>query len=68
MTSPDSPRPSVPLIVVLVPVEGEAVARIVSSTWEEELRVALDVWDRDTIVKVAAAIERLRSALAEEPV
>jgi hypothetical protein len=55
----------VPMIIVFVPVEGEAVARILSSTHEEELRVVLDVWSRDTILQVAAAIERLRAALEE---
>jgi hypothetical protein len=56
---------SVPVIVVVVPVEGPAEARIVSSTYEEELRVALDVWNRDTILEVAAAIGRLCAAIEE---
>lgn len=56
---------SVPMIVVVLPVEGEASARIVSSTYEEELRVALEVWDRSTILQLAAALERLRQALIE---
>ena len=53
----------VPMIIVIVPVEGEAVARIVSATFEEELRVALDVWNRDTILQIGAAIARLRAEL-----
>jgi hypothetical protein len=53
------------MILVIVPVEGEAVARILSTTFEEELRVALDVWNRDTILQVAAAIGRLRDELEE---
>jgi hypothetical protein len=56
---------AVPVIVIVVPVEGQAVAHIISSTFEEELRVALEVFDRSTIVEVAAALERLRAALAE---
>jgi hypothetical protein len=55
----------VPMIIVFVPVEGEAVARILSSTYEEELRVALDVWNRDTILQIGAAIGRLRDQLEE---
>jgi hypothetical protein len=55
----------VPMIIVFVPVEGEAFARIVSSTYEEQLRVALDVWSRDTILQVGAAIARLRAELEE---
>jgi hypothetical protein len=54
-----------PMILVIVSVEGEAVARILSSTYEEELRVALDVWNGDTILQVAAAIGRLRDELEQ---
>jgi hypothetical protein len=57
--------PMIPMILVIVPVEGEAVARILSATYEEELRVALDVWNRDTILQVGAAIARLRAELEE---
>jgi hypothetical protein len=56
---------AVPVIIVVVPVEGPAVARILSSTYEEELRVGLEVFERNTILEVAAAIGRLRAALAE---
>jgi hypothetical protein len=56
---------AVPVIVVVVPVEGEAVARVVCATHEEELRVALEVFDRNTILEVCAAIGRLRAAVAE---
>jgi hypothetical protein len=55
---------AVPVILIVVPLEGRAVARILSSTHEEELRLGLEVFDRSTIVEVAAALERLRAALA----
>jgi hypothetical protein len=56
---------AVPVIVVILPVEGDATARIVSSSYEEELRVGLQVFDRNTILDVAAALGRLRQALIE---
>jgi hypothetical protein len=55
----------IPMIIVIVPVEGDAVARIVSATYEEELRVALDVWSRDTLLQVGRAIAQLRTELEE---
>jgi hypothetical protein len=58
---------AIPMIIVVLPVEGEASARIVSSTYEEELRAGLEVWDldRSTILKIGAALEQLRQALIE---
>jgi hypothetical protein len=54
-----------PMIIVVLPVEGEAVARIVCTTYEEELRVGLEVFDRATIIQLASALGRLRQALIE---
>jgi hypothetical protein len=56
---------SVPVIIVVLPLEGEAVARLSCSTYEEELRLALDVFDRETILEVCAALGRLRAAMEE---
>jgi hypothetical protein len=55
----------VPAIIVVLPIEGDAVARIVSSTYEEELRAGLEVFDRATILQLASALGRLRQALIE---
>ena len=56
---------AVPVIVVILPVEGTATARIECATYEEELRVGLEVFDRETILQVAAALGRLRQTLIE---
>lgn len=55
----------VPAIIVVLPIEGDATARILSSSHEEELRVGLEVFDRATILQIAAALGRLRQALIE---
>jgi hypothetical protein len=55
----------VPVIVVLVPVEGAASARIECATYEEELRAGLEVFDRNTILEVAVALGQLRQALLD---
>jgi hypothetical protein len=56
---------TVPTIIVVLPVEGVATARILCSSYEEELRVGLEVFDRETILQIAAALGRLRQALLE---
>jgi hypothetical protein len=56
---------AVPVIVVVLPVEGQARAHIVCASYEEELRVGLEVFDRETILQLAAALGRLRQALIE---
>ena len=56
---------AVPVIVVILPVEGTATARIECATYEEELRVGLEVFDRETILQVATALGRLRQTLIE---
>jgi hypothetical protein len=53
------------MIIVFLPVEGEAVARIVCSTYEEELRVGLEVFDRATILQIASALGRLHQSLID---
>jgi len=53
------------MIIVVLPVEGEATARIVCSSFEEELRVGLEVFDRSTILQIAAALGRLRQTFLE---
>lgn len=55
----------VPVIVVVLPVEGQASAHIEAATFEEELRVGLEVFDRETILQVPAALGRLRQALID---
>jgi hypothetical protein len=56
---------AVPVIVIVLPVEGHAVARLDSASYEDERRLALDLWERAVLIEVAAALERLRAALAE---
>jgi hypothetical protein len=57
---------AVPVIVVVVPVEGAAVARLFCASFEDEQRLALDLWQRSVLIEVAAALERLRVVLADE--
>jgi len=57
---------AVPVIVVVVPVEGKAVARLSCASFEDEQRLALDLWQRSVLIEVAAALERLRVVLADE--
>lgn len=57
---------AVPVIVVVVPVEGAAVVRLFCASFEDEQRLALDLWQRSVLIEVAAALERLRVVLADE--
>jgi hypothetical protein len=55
---------SVPAIVVVVPVEGTATARLCCSSAEEETRIARDLCERDVLFDVLGAIADLCDKLA----
>jgi hypothetical protein len=57
-------RSRVPAVVVSVPVEGPATARVVAQTYEEERRVAAELDSRNLARDVTEALAALRSALA----
>ena len=54
----------IPRIVIRVPVEGPATARLHCLTAEDELRAALDLDQRDVLMDVGEALVRLCDALA----
>jgi hypothetical protein len=56
---------SVPAVVIIVPVEGKAVARLDASTAEEQERVALDLRRRDLFDEILDALVALAAAIEE---
>lgn len=55
----------VPVIVVLLPLEGQATAHVVCSTYEEEQRVWAEVGLRDPLGEIESALRLLLDALEE---
>ena len=55
----------VPQIVIIVPVEGTAVARLDATTLEEQERVALDLRRRDLPAEILNALLALAAAIEE---
>jgi hypothetical protein len=53
---------SVPVIVVLLPLEGQATAHVVCGTWEEEQRVWAEVGLRDSLGEIESALRLLLDA------
>jgi hypothetical protein len=57
----------VPAIIVWLPVEGPAVARVEAASWEDERRVELALADRASLLDaIAEALVELADAVDEE--
>ena len=56
---------STPGIVVNIPVEGRAWACVVADTFDEQQRVAVELWHRDVVLDVLLALARLGGSLDE---
>jgi hypothetical protein len=53
----------VPVIVVVLPLEGSATAHVTCSTYEEEQRVWAEVGLRDSLGEIESALRLLLDAL-----
>jgi hypothetical protein len=57
---------AVPVVVVLLPLEGSARAYVVCRTWEEEQRVWAEVAGRDPMGEIEAALRALLEVFEEQ--
>jgi hypothetical protein len=56
---------AVPVVVVLIPLEGRATAHVLCRSWEEEQRVWAEVAGRDPLGEIERALTVLLDVLRE---